>query len=63
MANCLDYTSSEQEQHFNYVKDEGMLGFMFWAAENPSARKNYRAAYDCEPGMGVSADEFDIVLP
>ena len=47
-ANCLDFFTSEQEKHSEYVHTvapngagttSGMLGYMFWAAETPSARK------------------------
>jgi len=39
---------------------------MFWAAEYPSARKNYVATVPpntCEDGMGVAADVFNIDIP
>ena len=44
----------------------GMLCYMFWAAEYPSARKNYTATVPpntCENGIGVAANAFDIPLP
>lgn len=75
MANCTDFYSSEQEQHSDYVQTvvpngagttNGMLGYMFWAAEYPSARKNYVATIppnSCENGMGVAATVFDIIIP
>jgi len=75
MANCKDFLSSEQLRHSAYVETVapagagityGMLGFMFWAAEYPSARKNYVATVppnSCEGGMGVAATEFDINIP
>jgi len=74
MANCTDFYSSEQEQHSEYVQTvtpngagttNGMLGYMFWAAETPSARKNYVATIPpniCENGMGVAATVFDIPI-
>ena len=74
MANCTDFYSSEQEQHANYVQTvvpngagttNGMLGYMFWAAETPSARKNYVATvppFSCEGGMGVAATVFEIPI-
>jgi hypothetical protein len=40
-----------------------MLGFMFWAAEYPSARRGYTATVPpntCEGGMGVAATTFNI---
>jgi len=75
MANCTDFYSSEQEQHSEYVQTvspngagttNGMLGYMFWAAEYPSARKNYVATVPpntCEDGMGVAATVFDFPIP
>lgn len=75
MANCTDFDASEQSKHADYVQTvlpngegatPGMLGYMFWAAEYPSARKNYSATVPpntCEPGMGVSADVFDFEIP
>ena len=75
MANCTDFHSSEQWQHADYVTTvapagagttPGMLGYMFWAAEYPSARKNYVATVPpntCEDGMGVAATVFDIPIP
>jgi hypothetical protein len=75
MANCTNFNSSEQWQHSGYVQSvqpagagttNGMLGFMFWAAEFPSARKNYVGTVPpntCEDGMGVAASTFDIPLP
>jgi hypothetical protein len=82
MANCKDYASSEQKKHANYVQTvapkvtvadpltnsatPGMLGYMFWAAEYPSARKGYTATVppnSCEGGMGVAAKTFNIPIP
>lgn len=75
MDNCTDFFSSEQYSHEEYVQtvapngagtSNGMLGYMFWAAEYPSARKNYVATVPpntCEGGMGVSAEFFDIPIP
>ncbi len=75
MANCTDFYSSEQWEHEEYVHTvapngagttAGMLGYMFWAAETPSARKNYKPTTPpntCENGMGVAASVFDIPLP
>ena len=43
-----------------------MLGYMFWAAEYPSARKNYKATVPpntCEDGMGTAMDVFEVVNP
>ena len=75
MANCTDFYASEQREHAEYVQTvspngagttPGMLGYMFWAAEYPSARKNYVATVPpntCEDGMGVAATVFDIAIP
>jgi hypothetical protein len=44
----------------------GMLGYMFWVAEYPSARKNYTATVppnSCEGGMGEAAIQFAIPVP
>jgi RimJ/RimL family protein N-acetyltransferase len=73
MANCLDFYSSEQWQHAEYVQtvapngagsSNGMLGYMFWAAEYPSARKNYVGTVPpdntCENGMGTAMDVFEV---
>jgi hypothetical protein len=75
MANCTNFYSSEQWQHSDYLHTvlpsgagttSGMLGYMFWAAEYPSARKNYVATVPpntCENGMGEAAIIFDIPIP
>jgi hypothetical protein len=75
MANCTDFYASEQYEHAEYVHTvvpngagvtNGMLGFMFWAAETPSARRNYTPTTppnSCEDGMGVAATIFDIPIP
>jgi hypothetical protein len=75
MGNCTDFYASEQWEHAEYVQTvapngagstAGMLGYMFWAAEYPSARRNYVATVPpdtCEGGMGVAATEFDIDIP
>jgi len=74
-ANCNNFNSSEQKADANFVQTvlpngagvtAGMLGFMFWAAEYPSARKNYTATIPpntCEGGMGVGATTFNIPIP
>ena len=44
----------------------GMLGFMFWAAELPSARRNCTPTTppnECYGGMGVASPTFDIPVP
>jgi hypothetical protein len=74
-ANCNNFGSSEQKSFANFLQTvapngagitRGMLGFMFWAAEYPSARKNYTATIPpntCELGMGTAATTFNIPLP
>jgi hypothetical protein len=75
MTNCYDFDNSEQRRWIDYVETvaprgagetNGMLGYMFWAAGTPSARKNYVSTYppnSCEGGMGVAAFDFDIPIP
>jgi len=75
MSNCTDFYSSEQFEHADYVQSvapngagasNGMLGYMFWAAEYPSARKNYTGTVPpntCENGMGEAASYFDVPIP
>jgi len=75
LDNCDNFYSSEQYAHADYVQSVqpngagttcGMLGYMFWAAGTPSARKNYVSTYppnSCEGGMGVAATTFDIPIP
>jgi hypothetical protein len=75
LANCNDFYASEQAEYADYVQTvlpngagetPGMLGFMFWAAETPSARKNYTPTTPpttCEAGMGAAATEFKIQIP
>lgn len=75
IANCNDFAASEQKKDASYVQTvapngagvtNGMLGFMFWAAEYPSARRGYTATVPpntCEGGMGVAATTFNIPIP
>jgi len=75
IANCNNFASSEQKSYANFLQTvapngagttRGMLGFMFWAAEYPSARRSYVATIPpntCELGMGVAATTFNIPLP
>ena len=75
IANCTNFASSEQKADAAYVQTvaphgagttAGMLGFMFWAAEYPSARRGYTATVPpntCEGGMGVAATTFAIGVP
>lgn len=73
--NCNDFYESEQFEHADYVQTvvpngagetAGMLGYMFWAAGIPSARKNYTSTgfpNTCEDGMGGAATYFGIETP
>jgi len=75
IANCNNFASSEQKSYANFLQTiaphgagttAGMLGYMFWAAEYPSARRGYTATIPpntCELGMGVAATTFNIPLP
>ncbi|MEJ2577110.1 MAG: hypothetical protein P8106_10685 [Gammaproteobacteria bacterium] len=75
LENCQDFEASEQREHADYVQtvlpngeglSPGMLGYMFWAAEYPSARKNYVATVPpntCENGMGEAMGFFDVPVP
>jgi hypothetical protein len=78
IANCLNYGASEQKADANYVQKvlpnalafptsagntPGMLGFMFWAAGTPSARRAYVPTTDCTGGMGVAAGTFNVPIP
>jgi hypothetical protein len=76
-ANCLNFDASEQKAHADYVQrvlpnatafpaggfTPGMLGYMFWAAGTPSARRSYVPTTDCTGGMGVAAETFKIPVP
>jgi hypothetical protein len=75
MDNCTDFEGSEQLEHAVYVQtvapngagtSDGMLGYMFWAAGTPSARKNYTPTTppnSCEGGMGVATAVFELNEP
>jgi hypothetical protein len=77
-ANCLNFATSEQKAYAEYVQrvlpnatafptsagfTPGMLGYMFWAAGTPSARRNYVSTTDCPGGMGAAAETFQIPVP
>jgi hypothetical protein len=77
-ANCLNFATSEQNAYADYVQrvkpnatafptsdgfTPGMLGYMFWAAGTPSARRNYVSTTDCTDGMGAAAETFEIPVP
>jgi opacity protein-like surface antigen len=75
IANCYDFYSSEQWQWADYVQNvlpngagatPGLLGYMFWAAEYPSARKNYVGTVppnSCKGGMGTAMEVFKVEVP
>jgi hypothetical protein len=76
MANCLDFYASEQWRWADYVQtvapaagtgtSNGMLGYMFWAAEYPSARRGYVGTVppnSCEDGMGPAMTAFKVPVP
>jgi hypothetical protein len=72
-ANCVDFAKSSQLEKAEFVQhampngagnSKGLLGFMFWAAECPSARNVCTTPPNsCEGGMGAAASHFDIPLP
>ena len=76
-ANCLNFAASEQKAYADYVQrvmpnatafpaggfTPGMLGYMFWAAGTPSARRSYVPTTDCAGGMGAAAETFRITVP
>jgi len=71
---CTDYDNSSQKSHSTYAQTvapngegttNGMLGFLFWAAECPSTRNACTTPEDatCEGGMGAGFRELNIPLP
>jgi hypothetical protein len=77
-ANCLNFGSSEQKAYADYVQrvlpnaaafpvsagfTPGMLGYMFWAAGTPSARRSYVPTTDCTGGVGAAAEALQVPLP
>jgi len=75
-ANCLNYGASEQKADADYVQrvkpnaalqiqnyTPGMLGYMFWAAGTPSARRSYVPTTNCTDGMGVAAGTLNVPIP
>jgi len=71
--NCVDLDSSTQLEKAGYVQTvqpngagvtQGLLGYMFWAAECPSTRSVCTTPPNsCEGGMGAGASHFDIPIP
>jgi hypothetical protein len=71
-ANCTNFASSSQSADASYVQNvatkvgttNGMLGFMFWAAECEGTRTVCTTPPNtCEGGMGVAASTFNIPIP
>jgi len=70
---CVDFNNSLQKATGSYVQtvlpngagtSAGMLGFMFWASEMPSARRITTAPPNsCENGMGAGATFYNIPIP
>ena len=72
---CTDYGASVTKATADYVqrvlphpsltgRTPGLLGFMFWAAERPSARGvTTQPPNSCEGGMGVGATTLNMPLP
>jgi len=70
---CVNFTNSLQKACGTYVQTvapngagitNGMLGFMFWAAETPSARRiSTTPPNSCEGGVGAGATFYNIPLP
>ncbi len=72
-AECTDFSTSHQNSYASYVETvapngagttNGMLGYMFWAAECPSSRATCTTPPNtCEGGMGAAARIFNIPIP
>jgi hypothetical protein len=71
-AACNNFANSPQKADFSYVSTvltkrgttNGMLGYMFWAAECEGTRTTCTTPPNtCELGMGVAAKTFDIPIP
>jgi len=70
---CVDFNNSLQKACGNYVQTvapngagttNGMLGFMFWAAETPSSRRiSTTPPNSCEGGVGAGAAFYNIPVP
>jgi hypothetical protein len=70
--NCDNYAASSQNAHKTYVQTvqtkvgttNGMLGYMFWAAECEGTRTVCTTPPNtCEGGVGVGATQFNIPIP
>jgi hypothetical protein len=70
---CTDFAASLQNATGNFVQTvapngagstAGMLGYMFWAAERPSARGVTTAPPNtCEGGVGAGATTYQVPIP
>jgi len=69
---CVNFSTSLQKSTGSYVQTvatkagttNGMLGFMFWAAECPSTRRICTTPpNDCVGGVGVGASTYNIPIP
>ena len=70
---CTNFSASLQKATGSYVQNvapngagatAGMLGYMFWAAETPSARRiSTTPPNSCEGGVGVGAATYTIPVP
>jgi hypothetical protein len=69
---CINFNSSLQKSTGNFVQTvatkvgttNGMLGFMFWAAECPSTRRICTTPPNgCEGGVGTGASTYNIPIP
>jgi hypothetical protein len=71
--NCVNFDASSQLAKSSYVQTvqpngagttQGLLGYMFWAAECPSTRNLCTTPPNsCEGGMGAGAEHFSIPIP
>jgi hypothetical protein len=69
---CTSFNTSLQNSTGNYVQNvatrvgatNGMLGYMFWAAECPSTRRVCTVPPDtCQGGVGRGAAVYNIPIP
>jgi hypothetical protein len=70
---CVDFSTSLENSTGSYVQSvapngagttNGMLGYMFWAAEKPSSRNiSTDPPNTCEGGVGVGASTYSIPIP
>jgi hypothetical protein len=69
---CVNFNNSLQKSTGSYVQNvvtktgvtNGMLGYMFWAAECPSTRRICTTPPNsCEGGVGVGATTYNIPIP